>query len=55
MRFKAFFTVGTATHTGELHLLTDTAYLRREAAESMLRQAENLLVGAAAEILEEGA
>ncbi|WP_066366789.1 condensation domain-containing protein [Herbidospora mongoliensis] len=45
VRFKAFFTVGTAIETGQLSLIADTAYLSRERAESMLRGVEALLVG----------
>ena len=45
MRFKVFFTVGTAPDTGQLSLIIDTAYLsRRDSAEAMLLGVESLLV-----------
>jgi hypothetical protein len=48
VRFKVFFTVGTATHTGQLSLIVDTAYLPRDMAVAMLRAVETLLVHAVA-------
>ncbi|MFC4123090.1 condensation domain-containing protein [Nonomuraea zeae] len=45
VRFKVFFTVGTATDTGALSLIVDTAYLRRDTARAMLLGVEELLVG----------
>ncbi|WP_061290835.1 condensation domain-containing protein [Herbidospora cretacea] len=47
VRFKVFFTVGTAIGAGQLGIIADTAYLSREKAESMLRGVEALLVGSA--------
>jgi Condensation domain len=44
VRFKVFFTVGTAPGTGQLSLIIDTAYLSREMASSMLLGIEALLV-----------
>jgi hypothetical protein len=44
VRFKVFFTVGTASDTGQLSLIVDTAYLRRETARAMLLGVEALLV-----------
>ncbi|MEW9550540.1 condensation domain-containing protein [Nonomuraea sp. NPDC050783] len=44
VRFKAFFTLGTALDTGELSLIADTAYLGRETARAMLLAVEDLLV-----------
>jgi hypothetical protein len=49
VRFKVFFTVGTATETGQLSLIVDTAYLRRGTATAMLRAVETLLVRAVTE------
>ena len=44
VRFKVFFTVGTAPGTGQLSLIIDTAYLSRDTATSMLLGIEALLV-----------
>jgi hypothetical protein len=44
VRFKVFFTVGTAPGTGQLSLIIDTAYLSRDMAASMLLGIEALLV-----------
>ncbi|TDE54673.1 hypothetical protein E1295_14185 [Nonomuraea mesophila] len=44
VRFKVFFTVGTAADTGQLSLIVDTAYLRRDTARAMLLGVETLLV-----------
>ena len=44
VRFKVFFTVGTAPDTGQLSLIIDTAYLSRETAREMLLGVESLLV-----------
>jgi hypothetical protein len=44
VRFKVFFTVGTAPDTGQLSLIIDTAYLSRETAQEMLLGVESLLV-----------
>ncbi|GAA3583114.1 hypothetical protein GCM10022419_076080 [Nonomuraea rosea] len=44
VRFKVFFTVGTATGTGALSLIVDTAYLGRDTARAMLLGVEDLLV-----------
>ncbi|MGW0801591.1 condensation domain-containing protein [Nonomuraea sp. NPDC002799] len=44
VRFKVFFTVGTAPDTGQLSLIVDTAYLGRDTARAMLRAVETLLV-----------
>jgi hypothetical protein len=44
VRFKVFFTVGTAPDTGQLSLIVDTAYLSRDMATSMLLAIEALLV-----------
>lgn len=41
---KVFFATGPATHTCQLFLLTDTAYLPRPTAYAMLRGVETLLV-----------
>ncbi|MCK2215703.1 condensation domain-containing protein [Actinomadura sp. ATCC 31491] len=49
VRFKAFFTVGTAPDTGQLSLIADTAYLGRETARAMLLAVESLLVRAVRE------
>ncbi|MBO4271387.1 condensation domain-containing protein [Microbispora triticiradicis] len=46
VRFKAFFTVGAATDTGQLSLIADTAYLPLETARAMLLGVEALLVRA---------
>lgn len=48
VRFKVFFTVGTAPGTGELSLIIDTAYLSRDKAVSMLLDIEAMLVRGAA-------
>ncbi|MFF0770494.1 condensation domain-containing protein [Nonomuraea wenchangensis] len=48
VRFKAFFTVGTAPDTGQLSLIADTAYLGRETARGMLLDVESLLARALA-------
>ncbi|HEY9523215.1 MAG TPA: hypothetical protein VIR33_08245, partial [Thermopolyspora sp.] len=44
VRFKVFFTVGTAPDTGQLSLIIDTAYLPRDTAKAMLLGVEALLV-----------
>ncbi|MFG1945400.1 condensation domain-containing protein [Nonomuraea sp. NPDC048826] len=44
VRFKVFFTLGTAPDTGRLSLIVDTAYLPREKARAMLLSVEALLV-----------
>ncbi|MET8142148.1 condensation domain-containing protein [Sphaerisporangium sp. NPDC005288] len=44
VRFKVFFTVGTAAGTGQLSLIIDTAYLPRETARTMLLGIEALLL-----------
>jgi hypothetical protein len=44
VRFKVFFTVGTAPGTGQLSLIIDTAYLSRDMATSMLLGIEALLL-----------
>ncbi|WP_055479975.1 condensation domain-containing protein [Sphaerimonospora mesophila] len=44
VRFKVFFTVGTALHTGQLGLIVDTAYLSQDTARAMLLGVEALLV-----------
>ncbi|MFC4531513.1 condensation domain-containing protein [Sphaerisporangium dianthi] len=44
VRFKVFFTVGTAAGTGQLSLIIDTAYLPRETARTMLLAIETLLL-----------
>lgn len=44
VRFKVFFTLGTAPDTGQLSLIVDTAYLRRDTARAMLLGVETLLV-----------
>ncbi|TDC98159.1 hypothetical protein E1292_35770 [Nonomuraea deserti] len=44
VRFKVFFTVGTAAETGQLSLIVDTACLRRDTARAMLLGVETLLV-----------
>lgn len=44
VRFKVFFTLGTAPDTGQLSLIIDTAYLSRETARAMLLAVETLLV-----------
>lgn len=44
VRFKAFFTMDTPADLARLHLITDTAYLTRAKAESLLRGVETLLV-----------
>ncbi|MEV5896368.1 condensation domain-containing protein [Nonomuraea fuscirosea] len=44
VRFKVFFTLGTAPDTGQLGLIIDTAYLPRERARAMLLGVETLLV-----------
>ncbi|GAA3830965.1 condensation domain-containing protein [Sphaerisporangium flaviroseum] len=44
VRFKVFFTVGTAADTGRLSLIIDTAYLPRETARTMLLAIETLLL-----------
>ncbi|MEV4806268.1 condensation domain-containing protein [Nonomuraea sp. NPDC049421] len=44
VRFKAFFTLGTAPDTGQLSLIIDTAYLTRQTATAMLRAVETLVV-----------
>lgn len=44
VRFKAFFTIGTAPDTAELSLIIDTAYLPRSTAEAMLLAVERLLL-----------
>jgi hypothetical protein len=44
VRFKAFFTVGTAPDTGQLSLIVDTAYLTQDTATGMLLGIETLLV-----------
>ncbi|WP_214109317.1 condensation domain-containing protein [Acrocarpospora catenulata] len=44
VRFKAFFTVGTATDTGQLSLIIDTAYLTRDTATTLLLAIETILV-----------
>ncbi|MBG0829767.1 hypothetical protein HS041_18545 [Planomonospora sp. ID67723] len=41
---KVFFATGPATHTCQLYLLTDTAYLPRSTAYALLRGVETLLV-----------
>jgi hypothetical protein len=46
VRFKAFFTVGTAADTGQLSLIIDTTYLSRDTARAMLLGIEALLVRA---------
>jgi hypothetical protein len=48
VRFKVFFTVGTAPGTGQLSLIIDTAYLSRDQAVSMLLDIEAMLVRSAA-------
>lgn len=49
VRFKVFFTIGNATNIGQLSLIIDTAYLRRDIATAMLRAVETLLVHALTE------
>jgi hypothetical protein len=49
VRFKAFYTVGTAPDTGQLSLIIDTAYLPRDTAKAMLLGVEALLVRALTE------
>jgi hypothetical protein len=44
VRFKVFFTVGTAPGTGQLSVIIDTAYLSRDLASAMLLGIEALLV-----------
>lgn len=46
VRFKAFFTVGTAPDTGHLSLIIDTAFLPQAVARTMLLAVETLLVRA---------
>lgn len=49
VRFKVFFTVGTAPGTGQLSLIIDTAYVSRDMAKSWLLGIETLLLRALAE------
>jgi len=44
VRFKVFFTLGTAPSTGQLSLIVDTAYVSRETARAMLLAVEHLVV-----------
>ncbi|ETK35219.1 condensation domain-containing protein [Microbispora sp. ATCC PTA-5024] len=44
VRFKAFFTLGTAPDTAQLSLIVDTAYLPQDTARAMLLGVEALLV-----------
>ncbi|MFC6081928.1 condensation domain-containing protein [Sphaerisporangium aureirubrum] len=44
VRFKVFFTIGTAPDTAQLSIIIDTAYLPRETAKKMLLGIEALLV-----------
>ncbi|MEO3811586.1 condensation domain-containing protein [Sphaerisporangium sp. B11E5] len=43
VRFKIFFTIGTAPDTAQLSVIIDTAYLSRETAKTMLLGIESLL------------
>jgi condensation domain-containing protein len=49
VRFKVFFTVGTAPDTGRLSVIIDTAYLPQDLARRMLLAVELLLVRALTE------